>query len=86
VRFADTWALRQRTDASYVRHERRGDVETSAALTQLNNRPEAVWLNEVSSVPLQPALRHLDNAFCNCIAQRSRYPAFKKQRGKRAAI
>ena len=37
--------------------------DTSAALTQLKQDPAYGWLNEISSVPPQQALRHLDQAF-----------------------
>ncbi len=79
------WALRLRTDAYYERHERIGYHEASAALTTLKQQPESIWLNEVSSVPLQQALRHLDKAFRNFFERRTRYPTFKKKRGRQAA-
>src|SRR6516165_4747630 len=63
ARYVYNWALRLRTDAYYERHERIGYHEASAALTDLKRQPETAWLNEVSSVPLQQALRHLDSAF-----------------------
>jgi putative transposase len=65
ARYVYNWALRLRTDAYYERHERIGYHEASAALTALKQRPETTWLTEVSSVPLQQALRHLDTAFRN---------------------
>lgn len=85
ARFVYNWALRQRTDAYYERHERIGYIELSALLTQLKQQPETAWLNEVSSVPLQQALRHLDSAFRNFFEQRAKYPTFKKKRGKQSA-
>ena len=42
-------------------------------------------LNEVSSVPLQQALRHLDKAFRNFFEGRADYPAFKKKRHQQSA-
>ena len=79
------WALLLRTDAYYERHERLGYRETSAALTTLKQQPETAWLNEVSSVPLQQALRHLGSAFGNFWAVRANYPTFKKNHGRQAA-
>jgi putative transposase len=88
------WALRLRTDAYYERHERLGYYErherlgyyeASAALTALKQQPEMAWLNEVSSVPLQQALRHLDKAFRNFFEGRAQYPAFHKKHGRQAA-
>src|SRR5260370_5962393 len=37
------------------------------------------WLSDVSSVPLQQALRHLDRAFVNFFEGRADYPTFKKK-------
>jgi putative transposase len=54
-------------------------------LTTLKQQPETAWLNEVSSVPLQQALRHLDKAFRNFFAGRAKYPAFQKKQGRQAA-
>jgi putative transposase len=44
-----------------------------------------VWLNEVSSVPLQQAWRHLDKAFHTFFAGCAQYPSFHKKRGRQAA-
>ena len=38
------------------------------------------FLTEVSSVPLQQALRHQHKAFCGFFAERARYPRFKSRR------
>ncbi len=43
------------------------------------------WLSEVSSVPLQQALRHLDKAFLNFFEGHGANPTFKKKRGQQAA-
>jgi putative transposase len=85
TRYVYNWALRQRTDAYYERHERIGYGELSSALTALKQHPDTAWLAEVSSVPLQQALRHLDSAFRNLFERRAKYPAFKKKRGKQSA-
>jgi putative transposase len=85
VRYIYNWALRLRTDAYYQRQERIGYHAASAALTALKQQPEIVWLNEVSSVPLQQALRHLDTAFRNFFEGRAAYPAFHKKHGRQAA-
>ena len=84
-RFIHNWALRLRTDAYYDRHERMGYHEASAALTALKRRPETAWLNEVASVPLQQALRHIDKAFRHFFEGRAGYPAFHKKHGRQAA-
>jgi putative transposase len=85
VRYVYNWALRLRTDAYYKRQERLSYHEASAALTVLKQQPEMAWLNEVSSVPLQQALRHLDSAFGHFFDGRAKYPVFKKKRGRQAA-
>jgi putative transposase len=85
ARFVYNWALRLRTDTYYQRQERLDYHTVSAALTALKQQPEHTWLHQVSSVPLQQALRHLDRAFRNFFAGRARYPAFHKKHGRQAA-
>ena len=79
------WALRERTDAYSQRHERLSYQESSARLTQLKKQPEYCWLNEVSSVPFQQELRHLEKAFVNFFEGRAAYPNFHKKHGKQSA-
>nr|MDJ0574421.1 RNA-guided endonuclease TnpB family protein [Xenococcaceae cyanobacterium MO_234.B1] len=55
------------------------------ALTKLKKEPEKTWLKQVSSVPLQQGLRHLDTAFKNFFAGRSKYPKFKKKANRQSA-
>src|SRR5690349_260155 len=43
------------------------------------------WLNEVSSVPLQQAIRHQQVAFGNFFAKRARYPRYKSRTGRQSA-
>ena len=85
ARFAYNHMLRLRTDAWFQRQERIGYHETSAALTALKKDPEFVWLNEVSSVPVQQALRNLQTAFGNFFAKRAKYPTFKRKDGPQSA-
>jgi putative transposase len=85
ARFVYNWALRLRTDAYYDRQERLGYVDLSAALTSLKQQSETAWLNEVSSVPTQQALRHLETAFRNFFAGHARYPTFRKKHGQQSA-
>jgi putative transposase len=67
--------------------QRRGTSyrETDAALTAMKRLPELAWLNEVSSVPLQQTLRHLQAGFAAFWAGRARYPRFKSKRHRRDA-
>ena len=85
ARFAYNYMLRLRTDAWFKEQKRVGYHETSAMLTALKKQPEFVWLNEVSSVPVQQSLRHLQTAFCNFFAKRTKYPTFKKKAGAQSA-
>lgn len=85
TRFAYNHMLRLRTDAWFKEQKRIDYHATSAALTALKKQPEFVWLNEVSSVPVQQALRHLQTAFANFFAKRARYPSFKRKDGPQSA-
>jgi putative transposase len=57
--------------------------DTSALLTQW--KIENPFLREVSCVPLQQSLRHLQRAYVNFFEGRARYPAFKSKRDKQSA-
>ena len=72
-------ALAIRTEAWYERQERVGYIETSAMLTNWKKEDTLTFLTEVSSVPLQQGLRHLQTAFTNFFAGRAKYPHFKKK-------
>jgi putative transposase len=85
ARFAYNHMLRLRTDAWYQRQERVGYHETSAALTALKKTAEHAWLNDVSSVPPQQALRHLQTAFANFFAKWAQYPNFRREDGVQSA-
>lgn len=85
ARFAYNHMLRIRTDAWYKEQKRIGYHDTSALLTELKKQPETIWLNEVSSVPVQQSLRHLQTAFNNFFAKRAKYPIFKSKHDKQAA-
>ncbi|MEH2456968.1 RNA-guided endonuclease InsQ/TnpB family protein [Nostoc sp.] len=73
-------ALAARTEAWYERQERVGYAETSSLLTDWKKQCELDFLNDVSCVPLQQGLRHLQTAFTNFFAGRAKYPNFKKKR------
>jgi putative transposase len=60
-------------------------AQTDTALTALKKDPELAWLNEVSCVPLQQALRHQHQAFAAFFAKRARYPRFKSRRARQSA-
>ncbi len=60
-------------------------MESSAALTEWKKTDTLAFLHEVSSVPLQQALRHLQAAFVNFFTKRARYPTFKSRKKSRAS-
>ena len=72
-------ALAARTEAWYERQERVGYSQTSSMLTNWKKEEELAFLNEVSCVPLQQGLRHLQTAFTNFFAGQAKYPNFKKK-------
>ena len=84
-RYVYNWALRQRTDAYYQHGQRLYYEGTAQRLTVLKQQDDHQWLNEVSSVPLQQALRHLDKAFRNFYEGRAGYPKFHKKHGEQLA-
>lgn len=85
ARFVYNWALRLRTDAYYQQGENLSTHDLSARLTALKELPAYTWLAEVSCVPPQQALRHLDKALKNFFAGRAQYPVFKKRHGEQSA-
>ncbi len=85
VRYVYNWALKAKTDAYYHEGKRLYYKDLSSKLTILKQQPEAVWLNEVSSVALQQELRHLDRAFIHFFEGRAEYPQFHKKHGKQSA-
>jgi putative transposase len=85
ARFVYNWALALRRDAYRERGEHLFYSDTSAVLTTLKRAEATAFLNEVSSVPTQQALRHLDKAFKHFFEGRARYPKFKKKHGRQSA-
>jgi putative transposase len=60
-------------------------AQASAYLTAMKATAELGWLNEVSSVPLQQALRHQQAAFTCFLAGRAGYPRYKSRTGRQCA-
>ncbi|MFE2409178.1 RNA-guided endonuclease InsQ/TnpB family protein [Kitasatospora sp. NPDC059408] len=86
VRLVYNMALAARSEAWTMRQERVNYNATSAMLTQWKKTEELAFLSEVSSVPLQQALRHLQGAFSNFWNKRAKYPTFKsKKKSRRSA-
>ncbi|MFE7235425.1 RNA-guided endonuclease InsQ/TnpB family protein [Streptomyces sp. NPDC057596] len=82
VRKVYNMALAARTEA-WARQERVNYNQTSAMLTEWKKTEELTYLNEVSAVPLQQALRHLQAAFAGFFGKRAKYPRFKSRKKSR---
>jgi putative transposase len=83
VRFVYNWGLSTRKTAYKERGEKLSYNDLSAMLPSL--KKQHPWLAEVSSVPVQQSLRHLDRAFKNFFEGRARYPTFKKKQHDQSA-
>ena len=80
VRLVYNKALAHHAKGWYERQERIDYKQTSSLLTSWKKIEELDFLNEVSCVPLQQCLRHLQKAFANFWGKRAKYPRFKAKR------
>jgi putative transposase len=85
ARFVYNWALKLRKTAYFQEGKKVTHNQLCAALTALKKEEGTAWLKEVSAVPLQQALRHLDTAFTNFFEGRAEYPVKKKKHGVQSA-
>src|SRR6266571_5714218 len=85
VRFVYNYALHKRKRAYFDHNVKLSTKDLSVALTTLKKEEGTGWLGEVSSVPLQQALRHLDTAYTNFFEGRADYPTFKKKHHAQSA-
>ena len=85
VRLVYNKALAARTQAWDQHQERINYNATSAMLTGWKKTDDLAFLAEVSSVPLQQTLRHLQGAFSNFFAGRAKYPRFKSRKKSRTS-
>ncbi|MFD9735163.1 RNA-guided endonuclease InsQ/TnpB family protein [Umezawaea sp. NPDC059074] len=86
VRLVYNRALEARTAAWCRDRQRVSYTESSSMLTGWKKDPDFAFLAEVSSVPLQQSLRHLQGAFVNFWERRAAYPRFRsKRKGKASA-
>lgn len=85
VRYVYNRALAERTRAWFQDQRRVNYVATAKMLTGWKQEPDAAWLAEVSNVPLQQCLRHLQAAFDAFWSKRARYPTFKSKHKSRAS-
>src|ERR1700761_5489395 len=66
-------------------HAKTSYAQASAYLTAMKAEDDLTWLNEVSCVPLQQAIRHQQAAFAGFYAGRARYPRFKSRGSRQSA-
>ena len=79
VRLVYNKALHARSEAWTSAKKSIGYVAQSRDLTAWKKLPELSFLNEVSCVPLQQTLRHLQVAYTSFFAKRTKYPGFKRK-------
>ena len=60
-------------------------AETDRGLTAMKKDLDLAFLNEVSSVPLQQALRHQHKAFQAYFDKRARHPRYKSRHSRQSA-
>jgi len=82
-RFIYNWGLHTRKTAYSEFGVKLNYNALSAMLPNL--KKEYPWLGDVSSVPIQQSLRHLDRAYKNFFEGRAKYPTFKKKVGNQSA-
>lgn len=85
VRLVWNKALEERTRAWAIEQRSVSYSETSAMLTAWKKSDDLAFLSEVSSVPLQQTLRHLQGAFAKFWSRQNRYPRFKSKHKSRAS-
>ena len=77
--------LAARTTAWHQQRERITYGQSSAPLTQWKRSADLAFLPEVSAVPLQQALRHLQTAYTRYWHHQARHPVFKARKKSRAS-
>ena len=85
VRVVWNQTLAWRRQRYHDEHAKTSYAQASAYLSAMKATEDLVWLNEVSCVPLQQAVRHQQAAFANFFAGRARYPRFKSRAGRQSA-
>lgn len=85
VRVAFNWAHRLTLDALEAQEKTPSMGELSRAFSALKKTEDFAWLAEVSSVPLQQALRHLKGAWSRCFSRLAGRPRLKSRRDPQSA-
>ncbi|MGV0869369.1 RNA-guided endonuclease InsQ/TnpB family protein [Corynebacterium kalidii] len=86
VRVVYNKALQMRHTAWNQNRQRVTYAQTDRAMTGWKKDPELRFLSEVSSVPLQQCLRHLQAAFVNFFERRAHYPRFKSRKRSKLSL
>jgi putative transposase len=76
--------LKMRIDA-YSNGDTIGYVRSAAIFTKLRHAPETKWLEDISVVPTQQSLRHLQVAYKKFFEKQTGFPVFKKKHSKQSA-
>ena len=84
ARFVFNHFLKVRSDSWYEDQKRIGYNDTAKMLTSLKKEPDTIWLQDVSNVCLQQALRNLDSAYKNFFQGKAKYPRFKKKSNRQS--
>ncbi|TVY99011.1 transposase [Trebonia kvetii] len=85
IRVAWNRTLAWRQARYHEEHASTSYAQASAYLTAMKATEELGWLNEVSSVPLQQAIRHQQAAFTSFFAGRALHPRYKSRHGRQSA-
>lgn len=79
-------ALAERSVAWTQAKKSVGYAAQDRSLTGWKKQPDLLFLNDVSSVALQQALRHLQTAYTNFFQKRAAYPSFKRKSAGGSAV
>ena len=84
VRFLYNYFLNERK----VQYEETGKSDNyyiqQKKLTSLKKNKEYAWLNNIATISLQFAIRHLETAYTNFFNKRSAFPTFHKKKGRQS--
>jgi putative transposase len=83
VRFIYNFGLVTRSTTYKEQGKKLSYNDLSALLPAL--KEQFPWLKDISSVPVQQSLRHLDTAFQNFFEGHAKYPTFKKKQNAQSA-
>lgn len=86
VRVVYNRALEWRNREWMQNQKRISYAQTDKAMTSWKKEKEYLFLSEVSCVPLQQCLRHLQNAFVNFFEKRAKYPKFKSRKKSKLSL